>query len=141
RTVQQSCLNFPSLLTPIYSRTILGRFGRGKKILADYRMQQFDHNQTREVDWVISSCMLIRKDFLDKHGLLDERFFVYFSDVDLCRRCWQNNYQVAYFCDTNIIHYYHRESAENQGLKVFFSPITRIHIKDWLKYLIKYKGQ
>lgn len=139
QTVQYSCLKFPSLLVPIYSRTFLGNSPAGKLALADYRMQDFNHNQNREVDWVLSSCMFIRKEALDKIGLMDERFFVYFADVDLCRRFKQNYYKIIYFCNTNIIHYYHRESAENQGINMIFNPITRIHIKDWIKYLIKHK--
>lgn len=140
KTPQESCLRFPNKITPLYRRTFLGNFNLAKKELERYTMADFDHNITRPVEWVMSSAVILRREALDRIGPMDERFFVYFADVDWCRRFWENGYQVYYVADAPMVHYHRRESAEGQGLGSLFHPLTRIHIKDWLKYLKKYKN-
>lgn len=140
KTPQQSCLCFPAKITPLYRRTFLGRLSLARKELEHYTMSDFNHNQSCPVEWVISSAIMVKKEALEKVGLMDERFFIYFADVDWCRRFWENKYQVYYVADAPMVHYHRRESAENSGLKSLTNPLTRIHIKDWIKYLKKYKN-
>ena len=52
-------------------------------------MGDVDHDQPRSVDWVSGCAMLIRRELIDAIGALDERFFMYCEDVDICWRCWQ----------------------------------------------------
>ena len=49
--------------------------------------------------------MLMRKDVLDKIGLLDETFFMYGEDIDLSYRITQAGYKNYYFSESSIIHY------------------------------------
>lgn len=139
-SIQLSCCQFPKFLIPIYRRTPLGKLWFAKKVLRKYLMLDFDHNQTRKVDWMLGACMMIKNEAMEKVGLMDERFFLYFEDVDWCRRFWQAGYDVYYFADVELVHYHRRESAENPGLKGVFSYPTRIHIASWLKYSAKYFG-
>ena len=97
-----------------------------------------DHNQKRPVDWIFAASLIVRQAAIQQVGLLDERFFLYFADVDWCRQFWQKGWQVYYFPDAQIIHYHNRESAENSGALSLLNKKTRIHIKDWVKYLRKY---
>ena len=141
-TVQHSCYRPYSFMTPVYRRTPLGRLSIAKKDLERHLMWDFDHESTREVEWVLGACMFVRKDFINKYGLLDENFFLYFADYELCDRARLNDYKVYYFADTKIIHYHRRESAQGSiwgGMSSLFNYVARIHIKDWLKYLNKKK--
>ncbi len=141
KTEQQSALRFPKKTTPLYRRTFFQKLPGAKKELARYTMEDFNHKENLPVDWVISSSIMVRREALDQVGLMDERFFVYFADVDWCRRFWKNGYKVYYVADAPMVHYHRRESAENSGLKSLINPLTRIHIKDWRKYLKKYKQE
>ena len=49
-----------------------------------------------EVEWVSGSCMLIRRSLLDELNGLDEGFFMYYEDTDLCRRVWDAGFTVEY---------------------------------------------
>jgi GT2 family glycosyltransferase len=139
-TIQNSCYRRYKFFTPIYRRTPLGEFKFARKDLQRHLMWDFEHNETKEVEWILGACMFIRKNFLDKYGYFDEDFFLYFADYELCDRAYNAGYKVYYYADTNIIHYHKRESAQGAiwgGIGSFFNYTTRIHLKDWFKYLIK----
>ncbi|MFA6428389.1 MAG: glycosyltransferase family 2 protein [Candidatus Buchananbacteria bacterium] len=137
-TVQNSVFKFPNLLIPPYRRTILGKTPWGKKALAKYNLLQPNSIKPYPVDWTMSSAVMIRKSCLEKIGLIDERFFLYFQEIDLCRRLWENGFAVMIYPLAKFIHLHRRESADSFGLLSLKQRYTRIHIIDWLKYLGKY---
>jgi len=139
-SLQYTCYNFPSFFMPLYRRTFLGQLPWVKRRLADYLMTWWDHSRNRDVDWLLGGCLLIRATALQQIGLLDERFFMYFEDVDFCRQCWQRGWRVTYFADSEIVHYHQRSSAEQWWPTAMFSLTSREHIKSWLKYFAKYIG-
>jgi GT2 family glycosyltransferase len=47
-------------------------------------------------DWVSGACMLVRRDALEELGGLDEGFFMYAEDIDLCRRLRSSGYEIVY---------------------------------------------
>ena len=139
RSVQMSAMRFPSFFIPLYRRTFVGLLPFARKERDAYLMNDWDHKENREVDWVLGGCMIVRREALAKVGLLDERFFLYFDDVDWCRRFWQNGYKVYYIAEAEMVHYHMRESAENPGLRGLLSYPTRAHIKSWFKYFFKWR--
>jgi N-acetylglucosaminyl-diphospho-decaprenol L-rhamnosyltransferase len=56
------------------------------------------------VDWVSGACMVVRRRALDEVGLLDERFFMYFEDADLCRRVREAGWAVYYLPGIEVRH-------------------------------------
>jgi N-acetylglucosaminyl-diphospho-decaprenol L-rhamnosyltransferase len=57
------------------------------------------------VDWVAGACMVVRRRTLDEVGLLDERFFMYFEDADLCRRIREAEWSVYYLPKVKVVHH------------------------------------
>src|SRR5215217_993570 len=57
------------------------------------------------VDWVSGACMILRRRTLDEIGSLDERFFMYFEDADLCRRAREAGWPVCYLPQIEIFHH------------------------------------
>jgi len=133
-TIQMSCMRFPDKVVPIYRRTFLGRFDFAKKKINRYLMTDYDHKSTRQVDWILGACAMIRRSVIDQVGLMDEDLFLYFGDVAWCKKFFATGYQVYYYADADIVHYHKRESAQSGIL----SRIFWIHIMDWFKYLRKY---
>ena len=139
-SVQYSCRRFPSWWMPLYRRSFLGKLPIAKRGLEYYLMMDFDHNQTAPVDWLFGACLMIRRSVLEKIGPFDERFFMYFEDLDWCRRCWQADCQVYYFAAAELVHYHQRLSAERSGILGLFKKAGRIHLTSGLKYFAKYLG-
>jgi GT2 family glycosyltransferase len=75
------------------------------KALGGYLLEYLDEDATSEVVAVSGSCMLIRKEVIDKIGYLDEKFFAYQEDTDFCLRARQAGWEVYYFPEAEIIHY------------------------------------
>ncbi|MGB3634028.1 MAG: glycosyltransferase family 2 protein [Rubrobacteraceae bacterium] len=57
-----------------------------------------------KVDWVSGACMAVRRTALDRIGGLDERFFMYFEDADLCRRSREAGQPVYYLPRMEVLH-------------------------------------
>ncbi len=140
-TIQYSCRRFPTSLIPLYRRTVFGKLRFAEKATGHYLMQDSDHQQAIPVDWLFGACLMIRKSALDKVGLFDERFFMYFEDLDLCRRFWQNGFKVVYLPTVVLVHYHQRLSAEKGGILGIFSSGGRMHVLSGIKYFVKYLGQ
>jgi GT2 family glycosyltransferase len=79
-------------------------FPKSKKF-GRYHLGFLDKDKTHEVDVLSGAFMLMRKETLDKVGLLDEEFFMYGEDIDLSYRIQKGGYKNYYFPDTRIIHY------------------------------------
>lgn len=66
-------------------------------LLQGYVMADFNEESEQEVDSVRGSFMLVRKELVEKLGrVFDERYFIWFEDVDLCREAKKHGYKVFY---------------------------------------------
>ncbi len=62
------------------------------------------HNQLKKVDWVTGCAFFTRANILKKSGLLNEKFFIYFEDVDLSFRIKKLGYQLIYHPNSVVYH-------------------------------------
>ena len=142
-TIQQSCFRFYTPLTVLCRRTFLGKTFLGKKILNKFLMNDvFNKKEIDEpipVDWLMGSAMLVRKSDLERVGLFDERFFMYFEDVDWARRFWKKGLKVIYFPEAKMYHYHFQSSKKNSLFSSLLTKYARIHIKSAMKYFLKYR--
>ena len=75
------------------------------KTFGKYHLSYLSNDEIHEVDVLAGAFMLIRKETLDKVGLLDEDYFMYGEDIDLSYRITKGGYKNYYFPATTIIHY------------------------------------
>ena len=140
-TLQYSCRRFYTWKVLVLRRTILGKILKNSAAVADHMMLDFDHESTREVDWILGACLLVRRRAVESVGLLDERFFLYFEDVDWCYRMRQKGWKVFYHPESVVIHSYARESAQsviNRSVIAHLASLIRYYDK-WnpVFYLLK----
>lgn len=103
--VQASCRRFPDLWTGLFNRySFLSRLFPRNRFTRRYLMQDFDHNETREVDWVSGCCMMIPRNVFFELGGFDEHYFLFNEDVDLCRTAWNAGYRVVYHPTAAVTH-------------------------------------
>lgn len=74
-----------------------------------------DVREPFQPDWVTSACMLVRRAAVDEVGLLDERFFVYMDDVDLCRRLREGGWRVWYEPRAEAVHFMGQSHLRETG--------------------------
>ena len=87
-----------------------------------------------EINWAIGAFMMISGKYVERYGLFDERFFLYFEDVSLCVDAWQNGYRVLFQPSVSALHLYQRSSTRSK-----FNRLTLIHMISALKFFAKYK--
>lgn len=141
-TWQQSCFRFYTPMTVFYRRTLLGKTSFGRKNLNDFLMKDIlDKGEITEpiaVDWLMGSAMMVRSKDLEKVGGFDERYFMYFEDVDWARRFWENGLKVIYFPKVTMYHYHFQSSKKKNLWQSAFNKYARIHIQSALKYFRKF---
>jgi GT2 family glycosyltransferase len=64
---------------------------------------KFSH-RSREVGWVGGACLLTRRSVLEEVGLFEEKFFLFFEDIDLCLRIKKKGYKIIFFPRVRVFH-------------------------------------
>ena len=101
----ESKRGLPTPMTAFYKMFGLCKLFPHSKRFARYYMGHLSNDETNEVEILAGAFMLMRRETLDKVGLLDETFFMYGEDIDLSYRITQGGYKNYYFPETRIIHY------------------------------------
>lgn len=125
-TLQLACRRgFPGPWASFTKVTGLSTLFPKSPLFARYNLTYLDENKTYEVDAISGAFMMIRREVYEKIGGLDETFFMYGEDLDLCYRVNQAGYKVYYVHSTEIIHY-KGESTKRSNLnevKVFYEAM------------------
>ena len=103
----------------------LSRLFPHSKRFGKYHLGYLDNDKIHEVDVLAGAFMLLRRETLEKVGLLDEDYFMYGEDIDLSYRITQGGYKNYYFPETTIIHY-KGESTKKGSInyvKVFYNAM------------------
>ena len=129
-SVQLSCRRFPTLRAVLLRGTHLAGLFPGP--VYRYLMRDWDHGRADQVDWVIGACMMLRRAALDEVGLLDQKFFLYYEDADLCRRLGLAGWGVYYEPLARARHEHRRTSANrlpNRTTLVHLHSLVRLFRK------------
>jgi N-acetylglucosaminyl-diphospho-decaprenol L-rhamnosyltransferase len=137
---QDSCFSFYTPITVIYRRTFLGNSFFGKMSLKNFFIRPQGNNPQPIKGWIMGSALMLRRENLEKIGLMDERYFMYFEDVDWCRRFWEAGFKIVYVPQAEMFHYHGKMSASRNVLSLLFNKMTFIHFLSGLKYFIKFRG-
>ena len=132
-TLQHSCRRFYTLTTLLLRRTFLGRLFPGAAPLRRHLMLDYDHDTPRAVDWVAGAMMTVRREALDDVGPMDDRYFLYFEDVDWCTRMQARGWSVHYVPEATVIHHWQRASRN-------FGPAARRHLRSGLRFFDRWSG-
>jgi len=131
KTVQPSVYRLPTL-----GRT-LQQYWFGKKGILDKYAPEGD--APSKVECIVGGAFLITPQALKKVGSLDERYFMYFEDLDYCRRVQKAGLEVYYYPDTQVVHY-HGASGKNMVPEELqwkrLIPSSRIYHGVVIHYLI-----
>jgi len=134
---QDSLRTFYGWETILAVRTPWGRTSRGRHLLAEHLGGGLDRAREQTVDWGLGAAMLIDPARVPaEHGrLMDERFFLYLEDVDLCLRAWQSGAEVRYV-PSSVFTHEHRRESRNQPL----SRMNLHHFQSLIRFAAKHHG-
>lgn len=118
-TVQSSRRTFPGLAIGFVESTVLQRALGGLPALRRYYCRDTSDDEPQDVDWLTGACLLVRREAIEQVGGLDERFFMYFEEVDWCWRMRRAGWRVRYQPAARVLH--HSSQSADQD-------VTRRHI-------------
>lgn len=105
-TRQKTVAPHPHLLAQIFLLLKLRHFFPKAKFIKKYQRLDFDYSKEAFINGhTQGSFIFIRKDTLDKIGSFDEKFFIWFEEVDLCFRTIKAGYKILYSPEIKIIHH------------------------------------
>lgn len=104
-------------------------------ILNTYLMKSFDYTQEAEVDSVRGSFFMIRQEVIEQIGGLDERYFIWFEEVDYCKQVWNAGWKVMYTPAARCMDYVGRSFSLVSGLQKqkYFTNSMITYFMKWHK--------
>ena len=136
--VQDNYRMFPRPMDLIIKRTFLRKLFR--RHMRRYLMWDKDPYESEAVDWLTGAMQVFTRKCWDAIGPKDERYFLFMSDIDICRTAWDRGFEVHFVGDTQSKHDQARLSGG--GVSDFFKKKTvRIHVWDAAKYYLKYRNR
>jgi len=103
-TTQPSVRRFPTFRGALYRHSVFRLTGI---FLSQYRkwlMKDFGYDRRADVEQLMGAALMVRRSVIEQVGVLDERFFMYFEEVDLCYRIKQAGWRVVFVPDAEITH-------------------------------------
>ena len=93
----------------------------------NYNLDNLPDDEIYEIDCLTGAFMFIRKECLDSVGFLDETFFMYGEDIDLCYRIKENNWKIIYYGKAIITHF-KGASSKKQKSKLIYEFYRAMYI-------------
>lgn len=93
-----------------------------------------NEDKPQEVEMAYGAAWLIKKDLFNKLGGFDEKFFLYYEDVDFCRRVRKNNKKIYYYPKVLIKHLVGATKSEQDKYKLNLESAKKYH--GWFKFVL-----
>ncbi len=130
-SVQPSARRFPDFTTGLGGRQSWLTRISPDNWLSRRNLEWSRASEPVDVDWVSGACMMIRRSAFDAVGGMDDRFFLYWEDADLCRRLLTAGYRTVYVPSVSAVHEGSRASrhAAARSLVAFHRSAFRYYWK------------
>jgi len=129
-SLQPSIRRFPRFSDQALILIKVHHFWPNLGVFRHYLAKDIDYGQVQEVDQVMGAFMMIRYEVIKKIGFLDENFFIWFEEVDYCKRTKSIGWKICYTPEVKIIHYYgqsfkqrltlDRQKMFNRSMRYYF---------------------
>ena len=133
--LQRSCRHFPSLFIDLLESTYLNELFPKSYFFNRYKMGDWDHSCLRPVDQPFGACLLFRREDLFRLNFMDESFFMYYDEVDLCYRLKKSGGSIYYLPQIKVIH------VANQSSKQIPDACDEWKTRSRVRFFIKHHGK
>lgn len=135
KKLQESIRRFPSIVDQLLVMSKIPHFLPDIGPVKKYMMRDVDQTATQDVDSIMGAFMFIRRELLEKIGHLDERYFIWFEEVDYCKMAHDAGWKIRSYGDVEITH--HKGHT--------FNKIATRRKQKWIrtslrKYMYKHHG-
>ena len=130
-TLQRSVRGFPTLWSLVTEYLFLRKLAPRSRLLNAFYAGGFEHDRVREVEFLMGSCLLVRREAVDQVGPLDESFFLFSEETDWCYRFAAAGWKVLFFPGAECVHV----GGASHGGRMY-----RENVRGHLRFLAKHRG-
>ncbi|MDD5749528.1 MAG: glycosyltransferase family 2 protein [Patescibacteria group bacterium] len=116
-SIQASVRSLPDWRSQILILLKLKNIPLAKKFFQAYLLPDFDYDREQPVDQIMGAAIVARAEVLKSLNFFDERFFIWFEEVDLCYRAKKNGWLLKYFPGASVVHYGGQSFGQANTLK------------------------
>jgi N-acetylglucosaminyl-diphospho-decaprenol L-rhamnosyltransferase len=131
--VQRCCARAPNAATMLLRTLFLDRLC--PSLVPPHFLTEWDHCDTRPVDQVMGAFLLIRRQLFEGLEGFDERFFLYYEDVDLCVAAREAGWSVVHYAGAQAFHEGQGTTSAVKDRRLFH------HVSSRVEYCAKYHGR
>ncbi len=140
-SLQPSARMLPSPLNKILHITGLAAKFPRSTFFGRVDFSWWDHVTPRSVGWVVGAFFLIRSEIVREIGALDERYFLYFEEIDYCLSARRAGWDVVFYPHVQVVHLGGRSAAQsNQKLSSKGKQMISIRVTSEFRYYRKLHG-
>lgn len=140
-SLQASARMLPSPLNKILHITGLAARFPKSRFFGRVDLSWWDHSEPRSVGWVVGAFFLIRRETMEEIGVLDDRYFLYFEEIDYCLTARRMGWDVVFYPYARIVHLGGQSAAKTgQMITKGGMQIKSIRIASEFKYYRKLYG-
>ncbi len=133
-SLQHSIRRFPTFSIALHDNTILGRLFLFRGQVEDYKMTDFSFDRVEEVDATSGAALMVCRDVLREVGPLDEGYFMFIEELDLCRRIRSKGHRIYFVPDAVITHLGGESRRQNPG------ELVMVGQNSLMRYFRKFEG-
>ncbi|MFH1509066.1 MAG: glycosyltransferase family 2 protein [bacterium] len=131
-SIQESVRRFPDIKSQSLILLKLHQLFKLKAI-KNYLAKSFDYDYSDSVDQVMGAAFLISQTAIEKIGQFDENYFLWFEEVDFCKRAKDKGLKIMYLAGTSILHQKGESFAKLPAVKKQY-----IYLNSLYKYFKKH---
>ncbi|MBW8034347.1 MAG: glycosyltransferase family 2 protein [Planctomycetes bacterium] len=133
-SAQASVRRFPTFRSVLYSHTVCRLLGLFRTQYRKWMMKDFKYDRQTDVDQIMGAAMMCRHSIIDQAGGMDENFFMYFEEIDLCYKIKQAGWRIVFYPEAVISHLGGQSSKQ--------VPLKRIMLfKSMIAYFRIHRGK
>ncbi len=132
-SIQSSVRRFPDYRILFLELTGLSRMFPSSTIFNKWKIPDFDYSEIQNVEQPMASALLLRKSFF-KNQFMDERFEIFFNDVDICVRVKKRGGRIFFFPEASVVH---KRGVSTKKVRERMIPM---HSKGLIRYFIKHRS-
>lgn len=136
--ILQSMNGMPFLPDALFIFSFLNSVFPKNKYSKRYWLSNLDKNETHEVDFVGGACLAVRKEAFDRVVGFDERFFMYFEEVDFCYRVKKLGYRIIYYPKAKIIHLVGKSNKNKQLIRKYFEHSRYLFLEKYHGFFLAF---
>ncbi len=116
-SIQSNIKRHPTFLSQALILLKLHHFLPFLPPIKKYLAKDFDYSKEQEVEQIMGAFVFAKREFVEKVGGWDEDYFIWWEDVELCKRAAELGEKIVYFPEARVIHYEGRSFAQVQSVK------------------------